>query len=123
MSDLREGKRLGFTDEVVTYEASKDDVKASIKKKFSPEFMNWIDSFVYFNSLTPKDCIKIAKLSLQDLPIKRYKALLTYIVEHGYSKEYGARNIKRFVKMDVLISYFVLFAVFVSAIWALVRVL
>ena len=101
VSDLRQGKRLGFTDEVVTYEESKDDVKASIKKKFSPEFMNRIDSFVYFNSLTPKDCVKIAKLSLQDIPIKRYKALLTYIVKHGYSKEYGARNIKRFVKNTV----------------------
>ena len=32
-------------------------------------------------------------------------------------------HIKRFVKMDVLVSYFVLFAVFVSAIWALARVL
>ena len=101
VSDLREGKRLGFSDEVVTYEESKDDVKSSIKKKFSPEFMNRIDSFVYFNSLTPEDCLKIAKLSLKDIPIKRYKTLLNYIVEHGYSKEYGARNINRFVKNTV----------------------
>ena len=100
-SDLRGGERLGFSDEKVTYEKSKQQVKESIKKKFSPEFINRIDSFVYFNSLSEDDCLKIAKLSLKDIPIKRHKALLKYIVRNGYSEEYGARNIQRFVKNNV----------------------
>ena len=101
VSDLRGGKRVGFSEEEVTYEKSKQDVKESIKKKFTPEFMNRIDSFIYFNSLTKENCMQIAKLSLADIPIKKHKILLSYIVDKGYSMQYGARNIKRFVKNAV----------------------
>jgi DNA polymerase III delta prime subunit len=101
VSDIRGGKRVGFSEEEVTYEQSRQQVKESIKKKFPPEFINRVDSFVYFNSLTKKDCLKIARLSLKDIPIKKHKALLHFIVKNGYSVEYGARNIKRFVKNTV----------------------
>jgi len=100
-SDLRGGKRVGFSEEEITYEKSRQQVRESIKKKFSPEFMNRIDSFVYFNSLSQDDCLKIAKLSLKEIPIKKHKALLKYIVRNGYSEQYGARNIQRFVKNNV----------------------
>ena len=101
VSDLRGGKRVGFSDETVTYDHSKQDVKDSIKKKFTPEFINRIDSFVYFNSLTEEDCMKIAKLALKGIPIKSHKLLLKYIVRNSYSLQYGARNIQRFVKNNV----------------------
>ena len=101
VSDLRGGKRVGFSDETVTYDHSKQDVKDSIKKKFTPEFINRIDSFVYFNSLTEEDCMKIAKLALKGIPIKSHKSLLKYIVRNSYSLQYGARNIQRFVKNNV----------------------
>ena len=51
VSDLRGGERLGFSEEIVTYDESREQVKASVKKKFTPEFINRIDSFIYFNSL------------------------------------------------------------------------
>jgi len=35
------------------------------------------------------------------LPIKPTDALLDFIVEGGYSEEYGARNIARFIKNNV----------------------
>lgn len=101
VSELRGGKRVGFKPEEITYEKSKEDVEKSIKQKFSPEFINRIDSFVYFNSLTPENCLQIAKLSLKDIPIKRHVALLRFIVEKGYSQQYGARNIQRFVKNNI----------------------
>tara|TARA_R100001143_G_scaffold28844_1_gene28325 strand:- start:255 stop:1646 length:1392 start_codon:yes stop_codon:yes gene_type:complete len=100
-SDLRGGKRVGFSEEEITYEKSRQEVEESVKKKFTPEFMNRIDSFVYFNSLSQDDCLKIAKLSLKEIPIKKHKALLKYIVRNGYSEQYGARNIQRFVKNNV----------------------
>ena len=101
VSDLRGGKRVGFSEDAVTYEESRDQVEASIKKKFTPEFINRIDSFIYFNSLNKENCLQIAKLSLRDIPIKRHKALLRYIVHNSFSVEYGARNIKRFVKNNI----------------------
>ena len=35
------------------------------------------------------------------MPIKKTKSLLDFIVKGGYSKEYGARNVKRFIKSKV----------------------
>ena len=63
--------------------------------------MNRIDNYVFFNTLEPKHLRKIATLSLRNIPIKRHKALLDFIVKNGYSEEYGARNIKRFIKNEV----------------------
>ena len=48
-----------------------------------------------------ENCLKIAFLSLAEIPIKKHKALLQFIVDNGFSEEYGARNIKRFVKNEI----------------------
>ena len=63
--------------------------------------MNRIDNYMFFNTLEPSHLRKIATLSLTHLPIKKHKALLDFIVTNGYSEEYGARNIKRFIKNEV----------------------
>tara|TARA_R110002051_G_scaffold296493_3_gene362600 strand:+ start:2512 stop:3867 length:1356 start_codon:yes stop_codon:yes gene_type:complete len=101
VSNIRAGKKLGFGDESVSVSGSEEEIKVSVKKKFPAEFMNRIDNYVFFNTLEPKHLRKIATLSLRNIPIKRHKNLLDYIVEHGYSEEYGARNIKRFIKNEV----------------------
>jgi len=103
VSNLRLGKKLGFTDESVTVSGSQEEIKESVKKKFPAEFMNRIDSYVFFNTLRREDVKKIASLSLNGIPIKKHKALLDFIVDRGYSEEYGARNIKRFIKNEVAI--------------------
>jgi ATP-dependent Clp protease ATP-binding subunit ClpA len=101
VSDIRVGKKLGFGEERISVSGSKTEIKDSVKKKFPAEFMNRIDNYVFFNTLEPEHLKKIATLSLSNIPIKRHKVLLDYIVEHGYSEEYGARNIKRFIKNEV----------------------
>ena len=101
ISDIRVGKKLGFGDERVSVSGSETEITESVKKKFPAEFMNRIDNYVFFNTLEPQHLRKIATLSLSNIPIKRHKALLDFIVEHGYSEEYGARNIKRFIKNEV----------------------
>jgi MoxR-like ATPase len=94
-------RRLGFTQNDPTEAEEKDAVKTSVKGHFSPEFMNRIDEVVVFNSLTKKDVKKIAKLQLDKLPIEVTDPLLEYIVKNGYSREYGARNIARFIKNNI----------------------
>ena len=94
-------RRLGFTQNDPTEAEEKDAVKTSVKGHFSPEFMNRIDEVVVFNALTKKDVKKIAKLQLGKLPIEVTDPLLEYIVKHGYSREYGARNIARFIKNNI----------------------
>tara|TARA_R100000742_G_C4258218_1_gene76078 strand:- start:104 stop:1078 length:975 start_codon:yes stop_codon:yes gene_type:complete len=92
---------VGFGSESTTYKDSLPEIEESFKKEFSPEFINRIDDIIYFNQLTPKDAEEIAKLNLKKLPIKITKKLVTHIVDNSYSPEYGARNIKRFIKQNV----------------------
>ena len=44
---------------------------------------------------------EIAKLQLEELPIKATKSLIDFVADQGYSQEYGARNIARFIKNNV----------------------
>jgi len=94
-------KTLGFSSSELSYEDVKCDVMSAFKGKFPPEFINRIDQVVHFNQLTRKDTAKIAKLNLGGLPIKPTKKLVDWVVEGGYSKEYGARNLKRFIRKNV----------------------
>jgi ATP-dependent Clp protease ATP-binding subunit ClpC len=101
IKDLKLGKTVGFGNETVTVDKSKEEITQSVKSKFPAEFMNRIDNYVFFNTLKPEHVKKIATLSLNNLPIKKHKVLLDYIAKNGYSEEYGARNIKRFIKTKV----------------------
>ena len=103
VSDLKIGAGFGFDPKVRKFSEAKDDVKTSVKRKFAPEFLNRIDHYVFFNTLTKEDAMKIASMGLKKLPIKKTKALLSYIVDNAYSEEYGARNINRFIKTDVAV--------------------
>jgi ATP-dependent Clp protease ATP-binding subunit ClpC len=94
-------KKVGFGAAPSIYEDSKYEIMESFKKEFSPEFINRIDSVVFFNQLTKKDAEGITKLNLQRLPIKITKKLVSHIVDKAYSEEYGARNIKRYIKQNV----------------------
>ncbi len=87
--------------------------KAAMKRKFTPEFINRLDSVVTFQPLTEFDIKEILNLELdrvQDRITKtptpfllfvtpRAKALLTV---EGYSEEYGARHIKRAIREKLL---------------------
>ena len=101
ISDIKVGKKLGFGQDRVSVSGSSEEIKTSVKKKFPVEFMNRIDNYVFFKTLDPTHLRKIATLSLRRLPIKKHKVLLDFIVKNGYSEEYGARNIKRFIKNEV----------------------
>jgi len=98
------GKRLvGFGSTTKTYEAAKESIEQEFKRQFSPEFINRLDSVINFNQLTKDDAAKIARIHLGKLPIKTTKRLVDYVVEGGFSPEYGARNIKRFIRNNVTI--------------------
>lgn len=76
-------------------------IRKSVKKHFSPEFLNRIDDIIVFHALSKSDVKKIAKLQLEALPIKATDSLVEFVAEGGYSQEYGARNIARFIKTNV----------------------
>ena len=94
---------LGFEDTKKTYENSKSLIEEAYKDKFSPEFRNRLDSVIYFNALNKVDAEKIVRLQLKELPIRVTKKLVSFVTDNAFSEEYGARNIKRFIKNNISI--------------------
>ena len=94
-------RRVGFDRDDITYEDNKDAILTTIKKTFSPEFLNRVDHFIYFNRLSEDELKRVAKLELNHLPIRKLPSLLTYIVKNSNHSEYGARNIAKFIKNNI----------------------
>ena len=105
LESVKYGKKLGFgnreTDDMETFKQSKDKILESVKTKFNPEFMNRIDDVLLFNALSKENIAEIVTLNLDTLPIKVEDDLIHHVVESSYSVEYGARNIKRFIKNNI----------------------
>jgi ATP-dependent Clp protease ATP-binding subunit ClpC len=107
------GNGVGFGTEAVKSQESKNirgTIEKSLKKAFSPEFLNRVDEIVIFNSLEKEDLKKIIDIELQTLvkrtnelgyKIKISKKALNFLCEKGYDKKYGARPLKRAIQKYV----------------------
>jgi ATP-dependent Clp protease ATP-binding subunit ClpA len=101
IKDVVGKKLMGFNNAIVSYDDARETISDAFKNEFSPEFINRIDNVIFFNSLTKVEVEKIVKLNLKNLPLTPNKKLINFILEGGYSQEYGARNVKRFIKQNV----------------------
>ncbi len=116
--EIRRDKILGFdvpvekkdrTDRDIerAYEGMKEVLEGELKEALPPELLNRLDDIVIFRSLTRKDARKIVDLLLDELNErlidKRIKVSLSleakdFIVERGFSEEYGARPLRRTIQ-------------------------
>lgn len=94
-------RSVGFGNCDPSEEEQSQRLTASVKGHFAPEFINRIDEIVKFNHLSKKDIRKIARLQLEKVPIEITESLVEYVVDNGYSREYGARNLARFIKNHI----------------------
>jgi ATP-dependent Clp protease ATP-binding subunit ClpC len=109
--DLQDfGAGIGFASKAKQEsmdEIMKSTIQNSLKKTFSPEFLNRLDDVIVFNSLGKEDIHKIIDISLGKL-YKRVEALgysiqLTdkakdFVAEKGYDPKYGARPLNRAIQ-------------------------
>ena len=100
ISEIKDSS-LAFSAKGHNPEATKETLKESLNRLFTPEFRNRIDEFIYFNDLSKQDVVKIAKLHLKQYPVVQSDELIDYIVDNAYSKEYGVRELKRFIKASI----------------------
>lgn len=100
LKDLK-SKMVGFSERRDRYAESHELITDSVKKIFSPEFLNRIDHMVFFNQLSEDDIKKIIHNELKVYPIERSKDLVNLILKEAYSEEYGAREIRRYIKKNV----------------------
>ncbi len=82
----------------------KESIEQLLHKTFRPEFLNRIDSIVFFKMLTQEDVQKIALLQLDDIEkrlaeknisLKIDDSVVQEVAQRGYVKEFGARPLKR----------------------------
>ena len=100
----KEAPTLGFSKD----ESGKAD--SAVKGFFSPEFRNRIDKIVHFNDLSEDALGLIAQkiineinssLAEKKVVIKASAEAKKYLWQKGYSKEFGARNLKRLVQDEI----------------------
>lgn len=105
------GTKIGFNDsETDNLANSKGIIEKNLRKTFKPEFINRLDEIVYFNYLNEEDITKIIDLQLKDFEshlktlgftFKVDKKLKDFILEQGFNKLYGAREIQRTIQKYV----------------------
>lgn len=81
-----------------------------LKDYFKPEFLNRIDEVVVFHNLEKGDLNRIVGIQLkkvserlveQNINIEFDTKAMSYLVEKGFSEEYGARPLKRLIQKEV----------------------
>lgn len=100
ISDIKETS-LGFGSKGPSQDAINTTLKDSLGRKFSPEFRNRIDEFIYFNDLTPENVAQIVRLNLKSYNVEITDELVNYVVKNSYSNEFGVREVKRFIKNSI----------------------
>jgi len=105
-------KNLGFTPAGadVSYDSMKGKIQSELKKAFNPEFLNRVDDIIVFHPLERTHIEKIVDIQLDDvrkrLKDKRIELALEpaardFLIEKGYDKVYGARQMKRTIQKYV----------------------
>lgn len=111
--EISRDNRLGFdiyvdgdqeTQLSQAYNEMKDRIMEQLRLSLSPELLNRIDLIDIFKGLNKDDSFRIAEKEVNEVVLRLMhkgvflnvsKEVIEKINDEGYSKEYGARNIKR----------------------------
>ena len=102
-------KEIGETKEA-EIEVNQKKLDRVLKDYFRPEFLNRIDETVVFTNLTKEDISKVVEILLQktrallkeqDINLDLDSKAVSYLIENGYSAEYGARPLKRLIQREI----------------------
>ncbi len=91
-------------------EEASEVLNKAIKNQFRPEFLNRIDSIVVFKSLSKPELAHIAKLLItrvvkklkeKNIELKFTEEALRYLVQKGYTPDFGARPLRRVIEQEI----------------------
>ena len=101
---------LGGLSDPESQEIMKERVTNAMKDRFKPEFLNRLDEYVIFNSLSKKDLRGIVKLEVKRLEkrladrkitMNLTESALDYLADVGFDPVYGARPLKRAIQREL----------------------
>jgi ATP-dependent Clp protease ATP-binding subunit ClpC len=90
--------------------ALRDRVMGRLREAMRPEFLNRIDEVVLFRKLEPQQIHAIvrllltqtaARLAARGVVLDVTEDAVSWIAEHGYEPEYGARPLRRLIQREV----------------------
>jgi len=88
----------------------RERVTNAMKDKFKPEFLNRLDEYVIFNSLSKKDLRGIVKLEVarlekrlsdRSITMELTEGALDFLADVGFDPIYGARPLKRTIQREL----------------------
>jgi len=114
--DVAKNQKIGFNinaDDLAEKELDKEfeqmrnDILEELRDEVRPEILNRLDEVLVFRGLNEKDCLQITRLLIDDfvgraldkhILVSVPEGVVAWINQEGYSKEYGARNLRRKVQ-------------------------
>lgn len=97
--------RIGFGSG--SSDAVKEKVREALRSTFRPEFLNRVDDIITFNKLGHDEFESILELMLKEVKTELHDKGMTmhvdddakvFLIEKGYSDEYGARPMRRAIQ-------------------------
>lgn len=82
----------------------------SLEERFSPEFLGRLDEIEFFSDLDESAAKRIAQIKLTDLALRARRrglkvaftpAVASWVASRGFSKDYGAREIRRVIQREL----------------------
>jgi ATP-dependent Clp protease ATP-binding subunit ClpB len=101
---------LNGSTEVAAQEMMRERVTDAMRQKFRPEFLNRLDEYVIFNSLSKKDLRGIvileakrleSRLADKKITMELTDSALDYLTDVGFDPVYGARPLKRTIQREL----------------------
>jgi len=101
---------IGFSTDASKEVQRIDAVKADLKKKLPPEFINRIDEIIIFKALEKDNLFKIIdgelnkvanKLKEREIELTWGRSIKELILNQGYDKEMGARPLRRAIQQYI----------------------
>lgn len=110
-TDIVHTNAIGFSVGNIEHAELETRLKNNLKKIMKPELINRFDDVIIFKQLTKQDQTKILDLLLKEVKRSLEKQEITlhlsndvkdYLLEKGYSHEFGARSLRRVVESQLL---------------------
>jgi len=101
---------LGGSSEIGDQDVMKERVTQAMRDNFKPEFLNRIDEYVIFNSLTKSDLKRIVgpevkrlekRLEERSMRLALSESAMDWLADIGFDPVYGARPLKRVIQREV----------------------
>ncbi|QDO90074.1 ATP-dependent chaperone ClpB [Ornithinimicrobium ciconiae] len=99
-----------LVDPTTDQETKRDQVMATVRTAFKPEFLNRLDEVVIFDPLSREELATIVRLQVEHLAqrladrrisLEVTDAAREWLAERGYDPAYGARPLRRLVQTEI----------------------